>query len=714
LRLVPENVPLRLTLGIYRTLEEAETHRGTKEVRTRNENKNDNEIDDDTSSTKKTHLFNIDLCSLLIKLNLPFTDSEPILDFVKKHSKNIYVKDSKLNRKTTSYIVKNEIQCYFTKELKEKLRSNFYSLVIDEATDITKKKFLALIVQYWEKAEGVVTRLMGLRECSLDSSAESLFQILEEEIITNDFAKNLIGLVTDGAPVMNGANNSVKKRLLDAYPYLWYLWCPCHCLNLVASEAAKELPENIDNFVTLIVGTINSPKKISEFGLLNDESYKKLVKPSKTRWLSNQAANERLLLLWNPVRQFLIANKETKLITIMDEPETKVYIQFLTIFLKKINITNLIFQNEICEIFEMKNTLIKTYVNFSNHIFKTNVIINNQSKILDTQAKLDLPIHDDDKIKDYLMSPEDIRKHFLKVFEASIHLKDLPNDICLRVCKIFKRFILTTLRKFRELLPFDDLVLKHISTLDPDASSSNDWIILADTFPNIIPKNIFDKFFDDTSNWMMDIEKLKKLKSDFIRLVKVKSSDDGETKEVKRFDVMKFYMSEDLTEKYPLLATLARALLSLPHSGATVERAFSQLTLVKDEKRNRLGNDTLESLMIAKINNHDLDNPEIFEKIYEHHESWRQSLKRKHSGISASNSSEQFEDEESKELKKVRSFSSTKEEANERIIQMPSFPSSTSKIQISLQLKVTRRRETIGATKRNSRGTKIQGREDGK
>jgi len=35
--------------------------------------------------SKKDKTFEYDLCSLLIKLNLPFTDSEPIFDFVKKN-----------------------------------------------------------------------------------------------------------------------------------------------------------------------------------------------------------------------------------------------------------------------------------------------------------------------------------------------------------------------------------------------------------------------------------------------------------------------------------------------------------------------------------------------------------------------------------------------------------------------------------------------------
>jgi len=191
-------------------------------------------VEKDITESKRIKIFEMEICNLLIQLNLPFTDVEPILKFIKKHTKNNYVQESKLNRLKASDIVNNEIQAYFTHDLKEKMCRNYYSIIIDEATDISKQKHLAIVVQMWDEVEGIVCKLFCLKECSIDSSAEALYKILESEIISTNFAKNLIGLVTDGAPVMNGNFNSVKSRLTKDYPQLWYLWCICHCLNLAA------------------------------------------------------------------------------------------------------------------------------------------------------------------------------------------------------------------------------------------------------------------------------------------------------------------------------------------------------------------------------------------------------------------------------------------------------------------------------------------------
>ena len=65
-----------------------------------------------------------------------------------------------------------------------------------------------------------------------------------------------------------------------------------------------------------------------------------------------------------------------------------------------------------------------------------------------------------------------------------------------------------------------------------------------------------------------------------------------------------------------MIVKLGRSLLALPHSSATIERAFSQLKLIKNEKRGNLSNDTLESLMIAKINKINLKDSNVLEDMY--------------------------------------------------------------------------------------------------
>jgi hypothetical protein len=267
---------------------------------------------------------------------------------------------------------------------------------------------------------------------------------------------------------------------------------------------------------------------------------------------------------------------------------------------------------------------------------KKSVDIDGNLVLLDANKRLAIPINKEAELVKYLMSPEELLDHFLTVFESHIELKSLSKVNALKVCKHFQEFILAAMKKFKETLPFDDPVLMHISALDPNLSSNEDWVSLAKRFPNIIPSGTFEKFFDEASNWMTDIEKLKKMRADHVKLVKIKQAESDEPIQVNRFDAVSFFMNDNLKEKYPQITKLARAVLTLPHSGANVEKAFSQLKLIKDEKRNRLGNDTLQSLMMAKINRYDLENSEILHKVYEYNQGKSLTRKRKHSQIASS------------------------------------------------------------------------------
>ena len=56
------------------------------------------------------------------------------------------------------------------------------------------------------------------------------------------------------------------------------------------------------------------------------------------------------------------------------------------------------------------------------------------------------------------------------------------------------------------------------------------------------------------------------------------------------------------------MAKLSRALLSIPHSSAEVERKFSQLKLVKTPYRSSIKTETLEAILMAKRGNKELVN----------------------------------------------------------------------------------------------------------
>ena len=70
----------------------------------------------------------------------------------------------------------------------------------------------------------------------------------------------------------------------------------------------------------------------------------------------------------------------------------------------------------------------------------------------------------------------------------------------LKVCKVFKTFLIEVLIGLKEYLPYEDIIFKHIKCLDPLFSKLEDWMLLAKRFPNIINEKEFPEFYDDISN----------------------------------------------------------------------------------------------------------------------------------------------------------------------------------------------------------------------
>ena len=93
-------------------------------------------------------------------------------------------------------IVRNALASYFHKKLVEKLKHSFFSIIIDETTDVSTCKQLAIMTRtYHDEAKKVQCNLYSLVELG-NSNAETLFQAIcsafEKESIP---LSNIIGLL---------------------------------------------------------------------------------------------------------------------------------------------------------------------------------------------------------------------------------------------------------------------------------------------------------------------------------------------------------------------------------------------------------------------------------------------------------------------------------------------------------------------------------------
>jgi len=279
----------------------------------------------------------------------------------------------------------------------KRMKNSYYSLILDTATDNCNQEYLSIMIQYFDESDGVVCKLFALRECSLSGTAENLYKILTEELLQYEFAKNLIALVTDGAPVMNGIINSVLFRIKQQYKSIYYHYCLCHSFNLMSKDASKILPSFVNKFIKKVTKHFaHSTRRLAHFRHLREElelSSLNLLKEVDTRWLSKEKVVTRIVQLWPLLSEYFseIDVDEVKIMKQMANPELKVYLQFLSVFLKKINEVNISFQKEISDVLGARTELLKIFTHFTNHILSSEFTRDDSNQYIDLESRLNLP-----------------------------------------------------------------------------------------------------------------------------------------------------------------------------------------------------------------------------------------------------------------------------------------------------------------------------------
>jgi hypothetical protein len=99
-----------------------------------------------------------------------------------------------------------------------------------------------------------------------------------------------------------------------------------------------------------------------------EQEKKTLLKPMETRWLSVQAAIQRLLSIWNPIYKYFSAVKESWLIEQMDDKSVKIYLEFLHVYLGKFTEITKIFQKEASQVPSLRDEISKLYWKLSTDI----------------------------------------------------------------------------------------------------------------------------------------------------------------------------------------------------------------------------------------------------------------------------------------------------------------------------------------------------------
>ncbi|KAM2464651.1 hypothetical protein ACFX1W_003848 [Malus domestica] len=133
------------------------------------------------------------------------------------------------------------------------LKDIFFSILMDEARDVSVKEQMAMVLRYVDDNGHVIERFVGIQHVT-DTTSSSLKDAIDTLSSRNGLSiSKLRGQGYDGASNMRGELNGLKTKILREQPCAYYVHCFAHQLQLALVAVAKK---NID--IASFFATANS------------------------------------------------------------------------------------------------------------------------------------------------------------------------------------------------------------------------------------------------------------------------------------------------------------------------------------------------------------------------------------------------------------------------------------------------------------------------
>jgi hypothetical protein len=159
---------------------------------------------------------------------------------------NLYCAD---NATYTSRSSGEEFQKTVADEIHEKIvseikRSDMYSVLVDESTDVAVCKHMVIYIRLLDAQ--FIPRTYFLTNSTIKdpkSDAVVLFGTLKAALQKEGLnLKNILGFGSDGASVMVGKTKGLAAKMKEESPHCVSIHCMAHRLNLATSQASENVP----------------------------------------------------------------------------------------------------------------------------------------------------------------------------------------------------------------------------------------------------------------------------------------------------------------------------------------------------------------------------------------------------------------------------------------------------------------------------------------
>ena len=195
--------------------------------------------------------------------------------------------------------------------------SPVFALQLDESTDISNLSQLLVYVRYVAD-ERINEEFLFCQPLETTSKAVDVFQMLFDFFDKTELSwSKLVGVCTDGAPAMIGANSGLISLVKQKNPAIQ----GTHCMIHKAALVSKTIPKRLHEHTSVVIKVVNYVKSSA----LNTRLFSKLCKDmdadhtsllyhTQVRWLSKGNMLSCIFELREEVKLFLVAKQKHDLL----------------------------------------------------------------------------------------------------------------------------------------------------------------------------------------------------------------------------------------------------------------------------------------------------------------------------------------------------------------------------------------------------------------
>lgn len=222
-------------------------------------------------------------------------------------------------------------------------QARFFSIQLDESTDISNLSQLLVFVRYPVQS-GVEEEFLFCKPVEMTTKAQDVMNLVNEFFEEENINwGSLVGVCTDGAPAMLGVRSGFVTLVKQKNPTVE----STHCIIHREALAARTLPENLKGHLATVIKAVNFVKGSALNTRLfrrlcedMDSDHDSLLFHTEVRWLSKGNMLQRVLELFDEIVSFLRDQKKSVLLEAFQEESFKFRLSYLCDIFSALNELN--------------------------------------------------------------------------------------------------------------------------------------------------------------------------------------------------------------------------------------------------------------------------------------------------------------------------------------------------------------------------------------